>query len=185
MAVEVRMGSFALSATADPTTQVVSFSSAMAAAPAAIIFWGSRPTTDGWTTGTSPFFGFATSSTERACYCMSAQNALTTTQATRAASLTHCIYWYFRSTNHASCDINTWDTDGFTLDIESGDQSARKVHYLAITGCSAKITTHTQPTDSTPTAFTGVGFTPKLQFILTNVRTGVTIFYECINNEGC
>jgi hypothetical protein len=130
--------------------------------PKAVIFWTNAIVPVSSVNEVRYCFGVATSSTQR--WCMhSSYNGGTNGFADHQFMSTRCLNNRDATTDTVQyqADFVSMDSDGFTINVTTGQ--AVVVNYLAIggSGVSAKAGTFDQPTGTGNFATTGVGFAPK------------------------
>ncbi len=107
--------------------------------------------------------GFAISSTERAWFGISSDNALATSETNRHQLKTSCIgeVDYDDGTTNSLADFVSFGADGFTIDWSNNQSSGDDIAYIAFKGGQYKIGNLTTQTSTGEFSETGVGFQGK------------------------
>lgn len=180
MALSTATGSFNITTGAAASTVVVSglnSQSTWAAGdtPKCVLFWwnGRTEATDGLGRATHHRgFGFAASTTSRYAVGSNSQDAQGTAESRSGIVNTGCILEVTLGANTVAgaADLQSFDTDGFTLVIDDQFVTDLRIHYLALGGSSLTnaLAGEFTPTGVAPTtqAVTGVGFQPDLVFFI-------------------
>jgi hypothetical protein len=144
--------------------------------PKAIILWWSGRTESVNTIGRADAnrgVGIATSTTERGVTCAETEDAQGTSNAHQGFRLDACVAIVDATANDfdGRADLQSLDSDGFTLVIDQQFSTDVRVNYLALAGDSitdATVGSITAPITGGTQAYTGVGFQPDF---LLSLRT--------------
>lgn len=177
MTVETKVGTFAIntSLTAGQTQAI----SGVGFQPKVVIFWWSGQTsaTDASGAGDINFgIGWMVDATHRNSLSGLSLNALASTDTARMIRNDSCIAYFTNTTTlDGRADFSSFDSDGFTLAIDDAFAASLQVSYLALGGDEiTAATTGEQSINGATgsTAFTGVGFTPSVIFMIANNASG-------------
>jgi len=144
--------------------------------PKAVLFFGSgedNPTSIHQAGDHARFFGYAVSSSDRACAASSSQDAVTGGAVTyRSQSAVACVTILNpgAATINGQYDFVSMDSDGFTLIVDDTFSGSPKIGYLALGGDSllnAAGGSLQNPSSSGNQTISGVGFEPNFVFFMT------------------
>jgi len=133
--------------------------------PEALIFFFTRQTSTGYSTGMATAFGFAAgTSNQQACVSTSSSDNVSPTVAYRNQRIGHTFSVVDPSTagTDVSAQLTSFDTDGFTLTYPSANHQYL-IHYIALGGAdltNAYVGVAQTKTSTGTQAYTGVGFQP-------------------------
>lgn len=138
--------------------------------PKFIIFLGTSQTANNTQSDINQVIGFATSSTARKCVTYNAEDNLSTTDTQRAwFNYAFQMYEVASSSVLYRAELDSMDSNGFTIDITVAPGSAYRVAYFAVGGTDITNTAigDFDLTDSTGSqSITGVGFQPDFLFCI-------------------
>lgn len=144
--------------------------------PKALIFWYSGRSESSDTIGRASHyrgFGIATGDSSRAAACSNSLDAQATTDANRAHSNAACILSVSAgSAVDGALDLQSLDTDGFTLVVDDVMPRDLRVSYLALGGDSitnATVGVFQEAAATGNQATTGAGFQPDFLFFIHSV----------------
>jgi hypothetical protein len=171
VSLDVRQGT--LSTPAATGSQTYSFSSALAAAPKAIIFWTANATS-AYTAGIANGVGFVggtTASTDQRAAGLASDDNVATTNTGRGFKATAIAVPNSAGGAYVlDASLTAWTTTGFTLNWAVTPGSGRIVHYLALGGSdltNAKVGQFAANTGAGNQAVGSVGFQPDCVLLLT------------------
>ncbi len=159
----VKVGTFAQKTSAG--TQVIS---GLGFQPEIILFFSSGALASGsYEVNHRAMYGMSvgTAAGDNGSVSTSSQDAQTTGahKSTGRAAQKAITFCQYDDTVVAEADMDSIDSDGFTLDWTTADANARIINYIAVSGFdSVKIVEWTQSTGSGNESVTGVGFIPDL-----------------------
>lgn len=158
--------------------------------PKVVIFIFEENTADGSGVNVSRGIGFAISSSSRASVATSYLDAVSggTINMNRGHSNAHCIYYYKNNggsdTAFLVADLDSMDSDGFTLDWTTVQASAYKISYIALGGTdltNVAIKQLQSPASTGSVGYTGVGFQPDSAI---SISTGSATTPPAVNNNS-
>ena len=170
MTIFAKVGSFVKDATTGAHAQAVT---GLGFQPKAVIFFSAMQTATGIVADASPMIGFSDGTTHK-CVAMSSNDAATTSLSSNSFNSLNCIVILLNgsTTIDSAGDINTFDSDGFTVGWNSASATQFIIGYIAVGGTditNVKAMKH-DTTGSAQQAFTGVGFQPDIIFFLYGAR---------------
>ncbi len=148
--------------------------------PKILLCWyGGATSDDTWENFCRAGFGAATSPTNRYACGDAAEEDLTTSNTQTTRSALHCISIADPDgTIEGEADLTSFDADGFTLDWDTANSKAYKIHYLALGGDdeieAAKILSFVTSTSTGQQSVTGAGFRPDAVIAFYNTRISAT-----------
>ena len=166
MAINVKVGSF----TKKTSTGSQSTAHGLGTTPAMLIMWSAKKTTAGsFGTEYAISFGFTDGATSR-CIANTAQDADDTpsTAARARTSLICLIDAGVGITITGEATFTSWDATNFTLNWITADANAHIIHFMAISGVSAKVVEWAKNGTTGNQTVTGVGFASDVVLHLTN-----------------
>lgn len=153
-----------------------------------IFFGGQKVDPEGTSTeDISPFYGFAAQQVDLSIgqavsylYCKGGSAA--TSSVVGSSETTNCIHTLsaVTPTDLFKASLTSFDSNGFTLNFNAVDASARRVYFIAyaLDGALMKVGSFTSPSSATTKAVTGVGFSPQGAIFLVSgsERSAVAFF---------
>lgn len=147
--------------------------------PKAVLFFIQPNTTDGSSANLQVGFGAATSSTARGAISGWSQDNQGTSSTLRATITTGCLYLRDGGTNVAAADMDSLDSDGFTLDWTVTDATGRKVGFIALGGddlTNASVLNFNLNNTTGNQSVTGAGFQPDCVIFLQALVSSASTF---------
>ena len=169
MAVAVKVGSFVKDTTTGAHAQAVT---GLGFQPKAIIFFSSMQTATGIGADANCMIGFS-DGTNHKCCAMSSDDTAATSLSSNSLNSLNCIVILQNGTTtiDSAGDINTFDSDGFTVGWNSASATQFIISYIAVGGTditNTKVMKHDAVSGAG--SFTGVGFAPDVVFFLYGAR---------------
>ncbi len=162
MALECKTGNF-VKKTDGTGTQAVT---GVGFVPDLIIFFSTgKATTDSWSEDLFAMLGMATSTSNERSVSGSADAGNPTRDVACRNHTGVITFVIFNQTIAAEADLNSFDSDGFTLDWTTNEGTATIIHYMALKGAditNSQIIEWSTGTSATTVTATGAGFTPTL-----------------------
>lgn len=175
MALDRKVGSFSTGTGAIATTVVVT---GVGFLPKAIIFWWSGTTSSVNAVTEQDHFrgiGYAVSPTDRRCVGCSSDHAVAGAGTDHGHRADACIVGIGVGGGfNAMLDLQSMDTDGFTLVVDDAFPTSRRISYLALGGSDiANVATEqlVMPSATGTVDYTTLGFEPEVLFFISAIQT--------------
>jgi hypothetical protein len=184
LALSVKKGSFA--ANTSTGQQVIS---GVGFEPKAVIVWGVSLAAAGYGAGFATSFGAGTSSTQRWAVSNLTLDAQATSATGRRNTVVRLIMFISAvdGTIEAEAQLDSLDSDGFTIDWINAPASAWVMHYVAIGGTtvtSAKAGSFTSSGSTGNQAITDPGFQPDFALFASDLGTTESINLQSLFSLG-
>jgi hypothetical protein len=152
--------------------------------PTALMLFAGKWSTDSLDTNTNGAFtlGFGTSNTERGVVGERSRNGSNPQVARHRQSTSKIAVSLSDSGVFTEVDLNSLDSDGFTLNHTTASGTADIMYYLALRGPQFKVGSFNQPTSTGTQQITGMGFDPKALMLLS--ANDVSANNDATNNNG-
>lgn len=109
-------------------------------------------------------YGFATGATDRWCVGSGSDNA-NPNDASRIFDTTALIHTVYQDASHLRVDLESFDSDGLTLDYEAVQGTARDITLLCLKGASFAVGSDTNPSTDQTQSVTTTGVSPAIVMI--------------------
>lgn len=135
-----------------------------------LLFTSAANNTEGWVADAYFSFGAAVSSSKRFSHAQYDDDNQNNAISRRYYSDSHVYTEITDSGVIAQADLQSMDSDGFTIDVETAPGAARRILYVAIGGSNlqADVGRKSTKTSTGTQAYTGVGFLPKMLMTIAN-----------------